>query len=93
MIYDYECVRCDRAFEVRKPMAESGTVEICHECGCIADKIITQVNTTKASYVDGTKRFSNLKEQNVLRKEARKATRKMDGTTLEKLMIEESKIK
>ena len=33
MIYDYECDKCSKAFEVVKPMAESGSKEVCGDCG------------------------------------------------------------
>lgn len=39
MIYEYACDQCVRQFEVVKPMAESGTMEVCNECGAEARRL------------------------------------------------------
>jgi len=33
MIYVYRCNRCDNVIEVKKPMRDSGRVEVCFNCG------------------------------------------------------------
>lgn len=32
MVYPYKCVKCTKAFEIEKPMKDSGRVERCDVC-------------------------------------------------------------
>lgn len=39
MTYEYQCVKCERIFDVIKPHTEMDVNEFCHECGAPADRI------------------------------------------------------
>lgn len=44
--YPYRCDDCGRNFEIKKPMSECSSVEICPDCSQIIRRTYTAVNFT-----------------------------------------------
>jgi putative FmdB family regulatory protein len=55
--YDYKCRKCDRVYEVRKPIAESDTLEYCEEDG---SELVKQLTPLGLQF--NGKWFNNAKE-------------------------------
>ena len=75
--YDYSCISCGEEFIKVMPYEERDSEKIkCSFCGSTGVKRIYSnfPGLTKASYLDGTKRFSGLKTEAKLRA-AREQTR------------------
>lgn len=41
MIYEYECEKCDKNFDVVKPMSESSRLEYCPDCGNEGNRVFS----------------------------------------------------
>lgn len=95
--WDYRCGDCGHVrTDLRRRDEPAETLDFAHcdngDCMGVMERTFTTVNSTKASYVDGTRRFADVREQRVLQRAARKAQRKADNETIKKAAAEMSKV-
>lgn len=86
MVYVWRCTGCDLETEVERPMSQC-TVQPGPEaiCDCTGEeteglptwqRVFTPAMITKASYPDGVRKFTELREAHKLEKESRRSQNK-----------------
>lgn len=92
---DYYCLDCGGRFDELFRLETDETppeAHPCPECGKPAQRALSFGSNMKVAVPDGTKRFGQIKAQRVVEREERKAKRKGDKVTLDKLKAERTKL-
>lgn len=81
MIYVWKCKNCDTQVDVMRPMAECKRPPESDDETCKCEtpewvRIFTPAMITNASYPDGVRKFTELREAHKLEKEARRSQNK-----------------
>ncbi len=51
--YEYRCSKCNKEFELKRPMSESKKTAICPECGSRANRLISGFASKTGTYLQG----------------------------------------
>jgi hypothetical protein len=89
--WDHRCTACDHITTYLHDRANVLEVVPCEACGEPAQRFFSAANITKASYVDGTRRFDSIRERRKLEREARVAKRRGMKDEVAKLKSELAK--
>jgi len=90
--FDFACDNCNTQEVLMLDREERDEPQSCTVCGQQMRRMFT-ANITRASYVDGTKRFAGVKEQRDLEKLKRKARRAGNKEEVARLAAEQKDIR
>ncbi len=93
MTIDVRCEFCDEVSIITVDREKRNDMHHCPVCDHEARRIWSVPNVTKASYVDGTKRFAGIKERQKLKKDKAAAQARGDFGSESKINNEIKKVK
>ena len=89
---DYYCDFCDLKSDRLIERDKVDEPQFCDTCEHQLSKTISAINVPRATYVDGQRKFKNLKEKHQLRKEKAAARQSLDIKSEKKINKEMSKL-
>jgi hypothetical protein len=90
---DYRCLKpaCAQEFDL-VVLREERDAQNCPTCGSPALRVPSAPNTTRASFLDGTKRFDKLRQQDRVERAISESVAKGDRTEATKLSKELTRV-
>lgn len=90
---DFRCPLCQYEFDDIVPRAEVDQPVLCKapDCAGLAVRIPSKPNPTRKSFLDGTRRFTKLREQDAIDR-AISETRPGEGAERQRLVVERNKV-
>ena len=89
---DVRCDTCDLVEAVLVPRDQRDQPTACTMCGQAAHRVPSVLNTTRRTFVDGTKRFDSLRAENAVEGALSEAVAKGDQVSAGKLAAERTRL-
>ena len=90
--YCYQCTDCGSQHDEMRDYEDRDNPATCDQCGSLAERVYTAPNITRASFVDGKRRFTDIKTANQLKKQKSAARGRGDRVEEKKLNQEIKKV-